>query len=51
MVLCPIIPYIAVSWPPKVSEFLLDIPALEPVEFHVNLFGGLGDDFIIDEAV
>ena len=51
VVLCPIIPYISLSWPPKVAELLLAIPASEPVEFHVNWFGGLGENFIIDKAV
>ena len=46
MVLCPIIPYIGVSWLPKVAELILDIPALEPVEFHVDLFVGIGDNLL-----
>ena len=41
----------SVSCPPKAAELLLAIPESEPVGFHVNLFGDLGDDFIIDEAV
>ena len=45
MVLCPIIPYFSVSWPPKVAELLMAIPALEPLEFHGNWFGGLGRRF------
>ena len=51
MVLLPIIPYISVSWPPKLAELLLDIPVLDPVESYVDLFSVLGNDFIIDEAV
>ena len=39
------------SLQPKVAEFPLAILALEPVKLHVVLFGGLCDDFIINEAV
>ena len=51
MVLCPIIPEISMSWPPKVAEFPLSIPASYPVKFHVDLFGGLVNDLIIDDDV
>ena len=51
MVLRPIIPKVSMSWPPKVAELTLYIPALDPVKFHFDLFGGLDNDFIIDEAV
>ena len=51
MVIFPIIPEVSMTWLPKVAEFPLDIPASDPLKFHVDLFGGLGDNFIIDEAV
>ena len=39
------------TWLPKVAEFPLDIPASDPLKFHVDLFGGLGDNFIIYKTV
>ena len=51
MVLSPIIPEVSMSWPPKLLELPLAVPASEPVKLHVDWFGGNGEDFIIYEAV
>ena len=51
MVLFPITPNISMFWLLKVAEFPLAILASEPVKIYGNWFGGLGDNFIIDEAV
>ena len=36
LVLLPIIPEISMYWPPKVAEFPLAIPVLDPVTFNVD---------------
>ena len=51
MVLRPIIPKVGMSWPRKLAELPLAIPASDPVKLLVDFFGGLVDDFMIDESV
>ena len=47
----PVVGQIVVARPPVVAELSLAVPAAEPVEIHIDGFGGLGDDFVVDESV
>ena len=51
MVFRPVVAHVLCSWAPVVAELSLAVSAAEPVKIHVDRFCGLGDNFVVDEAV
>ncbi len=49
--LVPIITIVSLSWPPVKLKLPLRAAAAEPVELHINRFGGLGNYFVVDESL
>ena len=47
----PIIRQVVFAWPPVKAELSLRVAAAEPVEIHVDRFGGFHNNFVVNEAM
>ena len=47
----PVVSIVLCSWSPIKSDLALRAAAAEPVELHVDSFGGIGYYFVVDESL